>query len=471
MQHALVGLAENTALPPELIDRLISTADAELAEVLATRPDLTDSQTAALTRFESAAIRLAYEGRLTADNIDPVTQPYAALALLDQQRGKPEWAHQLATNPRGEIREKLAACPALPLDVMQRLASDPDVRVVAELALRTPSTEIATRLAAHPHTDVRRSAAANEATPPSVLASLLTGDGSPESAMFEIRQMALRNPATPTHAATLFGDHPSVLMRVELAARTDMPWHVYARLAQDPEPWVRATLAENPSIAENPSTTENLIRTLAADRGHDVQRRLAHNPAVPLDVLSDLATATKIGPTPLPRIASADPREVEELSTSANPTVRMLLAQRRDLPPQVRDALADDPDAKVVKAIAPHPGLTDAQLRSMVARHGGRVLARVAANPDAGAQLLEELTKHRPPVQKMFREVARHRNATAAALLACLSDRQARRWAARRSALPPETIVDLLGDEDWQVVEAAAGNPSLPHSAMSELVP
>jgi hypothetical protein len=124
----------------------------------------------------------------------------------------------------------------------------------------------------------------------------------------------------------------------------------------------------------------------------------------------------------------------------------------------------------VVKSIAPHPGLSDMQLRAMVARHGGRVIAKVATNPDATAKLLEDLTQHQPPVQKVFREVARHRNATAAALLACLTDRQARPLAARHSALPPAVIVGLLDDEDWQVMEAAAANPSLPYSAMSELV-
>ena len=502
VQHALLGLAENAALPPELIDRLISIADSDLAEALAGRPDLSDAQTATLMGFEAAAVRLAHEGRLTVDDVDPAVRPRVALALLEERSGRPGWAYRLGADPRVEIRERLAACPALPHEVMRTLASDPDVRVAAELALWAPA-DIATQLAAHPHADVRRSVAANEAAPPSVLASLLTGDGLPparscavcdqepipfvhdpncdrrdcslppgaacdgshESTVFEIQQMALRNPATPGYAAKAFADHPSTLMRVELAARADLPAQVYSRLAQDPVPWVRATIAENPSISES------LMRTLATDCGHDVQRRLAHNPNVPIDVLSDIATTTKIGSVLLPRIASATPHEVEQLAASTNPNARMLLAQRRDLPPHVRDALAEDPDAKVVKSIAPHPGLSDVQLRTMITRHGARVLAKVATNPDATAKLLEDLTCHRPPVQKAFREVARHRNATAAALLACLGDRQARRLAARHRALPPEVIVGLLGDEDWQVSEAAAANPSLPYSAMSELIP
>jgi uncharacterized protein YneF (UPF0154 family) len=228
---------------------------------------------------------------------------------------------------------------------------------------------------------------------------------------------------------------------------------------------VRSTLAENPAI------DEGLIRVLAVDRGNDVQRRLAHHARVPLDVLDRLADATRIGPTLLPRIASATPQEVEESAVSRNPTMRMLLAHRRDLPAPIRDTLAADPDAKVVKSIAPHPGLSEARLRAMVAQHGARVVARVAANPDASPELLVELARHEPPVQKVFREIARHRNATAAALLACLADHRARPVAARHSALPPSVIAELVDDENWEVAEAAAANPSLPHTAMSRLAP
>ncbi|MFE3443560.1 hypothetical protein ACFXNW_11055 [Nocardia sp. NPDC059180] len=283
--------------------------------------------------------------------------------------------------------------------------------------------------------------------------------------MHEIHQMALRNPATPVEAVMGYLGHASMLLRLELATRTDLPSRAYSQLAEDPVPWVRATLAENPAI------DRAVVRTLANDPGHDVQRRLAHNPHLPLDVLAHLAEVTRIGPTVLPRIATATPAEVGELAASPNSTVRMLLAQRRDLPIEICDKFARDPDAKVVASIASHPGLSDQQLRMMVAQHGARVIATVAANPDASSELLESLTRFRPPVQKVFRAVARHRNASPTALLACLTDRRARRWAARHPALPSSVVAELLQDDDWQVVEAAAANPSLPFESMTELVP
>ncbi|MGW6013046.1 hypothetical protein [Streptomyces sp. NPDC055210] len=502
MHHLLCGLAANTALPPELVDRLISLADDDLADDLACRADLSRAQAVALVeRVEESAVRLAYEGRLTAADIDPVARPDAALALLDRGAGRPEWARLLATDPSHERREKLAACPGLPPDVVDTLAADPDVRVVAELALWTTTPDVTARLATHPHAEVRRAVAENEATPPAELATLLTGEGRPaargclvcdreeipfvhdpqcsrpecelsagascdgshESTVHRTRETALRNPATPAESVAAFADHPSMLLRWALATRQDLPRQAYVRLAADPTPGIRTDTAGNPAL------DEALIRVMADDRDPAVRRTLAHHPRAPLDVLTRLAAAAKAGATLLPRVAAASPAEIEDLASSPDPAARMLVAHRRDLPPGIRDRLADDPDAKVVKALAPHPGLTEAQLRAMVERHGVRVLAKVAANPDATPALLEELTRHEPPVQKAFREIARHRAAPVAALLACLKDTQARPTAAAHPALPPQVITELLTDTDCQVAEAAASNPSLPTAVMADL--
>ncbi|MFD4690900.1 hypothetical protein [Streptomyces sp. NPDC058463] len=503
MNHVLCGLAANPALPSELVDRLIAVADDDIAMDLAGRADLSRAQAVALaSRVEESALQLAYEGRLTAADVDPATQPRAAVALLEEGVGNPEWARLLVADPVVEHREKLASCPGLPPDVVEMLATDSDVRVVAEFALWT-TPDVAARLAGHPHAEVRRTVAANEATPPTVLAALISGeglppaqrclvcdredppfvhdpqcsrldcdlllgascDGSHESTVHGMLHAALQNPATPVEAVVGFADHPSMLLRWALAARPDLPPEVCARIAVDPAPGVRADLAANPSI------DDAVIRALADDGDHDVRRQLAHNPHVPLDVLTRLAGMTTVGSTLLPRIASASPSEVRELAQSPNPAARMLVAQRRDLPAGIRDALATDPDAKVVKSVAPHPGLPESQLRAMVDRHGVRVIAKVAANPDATPALLEYLTRHEPPVQKAFRAIARHPNATAPALLACLADHQARPIAAGHPALPPLVVAELLTDTNGQVAEAAAANPSLPPAVMADLLP
>ncbi|OIJ64453.1 hypothetical protein [Streptomyces mangrovisoli] len=502
MDPLLCGLAANPALPGDLVDHLIARADDDLAHDLARRPDLSHAQALALMeRVTDSAALLAYEGRLTAADVDPATHPDAVLALLDRGAGRAEWARLLARDPDRSRRERLATCPDLPPDVVDALAADPDVRVVAELALWTTSSAAA-RLAGHPHAEVRRAVAANESTPPASLEAVVIGtglpalrsclvcdreeipfvhdpycpradcdlpsgascDGSHESARQDILDAALRNPALPAHVLVGFVDHPSALIRRTLADRPDLPRDVYERLAADPAHLVRVDLAGNPAL------DDALIRLLAEDPGADVRRRVAAHPRVPLDVLTRLARTAKAGGTLLPRVAAASAAEVAELAASPDPAARMVVAHRRDLPPGVRDRLATDLDAKVLKALAPHPGLSEAQLRDMVDRHGVRVLARVATNPDASAALLEDLTRHRPPVQKVFRQIARHDRAPAAALVACLADSQARPLAAAHAALPPEVVVGLLRDTDPQVVEAAAANPSLPVAVMAELV-
>ncbi|MGI5346918.1 hypothetical protein ACQEU8_01840 [Streptomyces sp. CA-250714] len=502
MNHVLCGLAANPALPSELVDRLMELADDDIATALACRSDLSRTQTAKLAaQFEHAAVQLVYEGKLSAADTDPATQPRAALALLEEGSGRPEWAHLLASDPVAEHREKLAGCPGLPPDVAERLSTDADVRVVAELALRTTPARAA-RLARHPHAEVRSAVAANEATPPAVLARLVTGDGLPpvrqclvcdreatpfvhdpncprtdcrlrpgaacdgshQSTLHELYERALRNPATPAEVLVGFAGHPSLQLRWALAARPGLPPQVFARLAGDPSCGVRADLAENPAIGEA------LMRQLAADADPEVRRAVAFNPRVPLDVLARLADVTKIGAVLLPRVAAASRAEVEELAVSPSPAVRMLVAARRDLPATIRDALAADPDAKVLASLAGHPGLSESRLRAMADRHGARVVAKVATNPDASAALLEHLAQQQPPVRRALREIARHRRATPSALLGCLADDKARRIAAGRPALPPAVLSDLL-DDDFQVVEAAAANPSLPQAVMSQLVP
>jgi hypothetical protein len=499
-RELLEALACNPSLPAALLDRLIMAADDDLAGELAERSDLDDGQVRELARrSESAANTLARDGRLDPADVDPRQRPDVALTMLDVGRGRAAWAHLLAGDPDARRREKLAACPDLPAEVADRLAQDSDLRVVVELALFTTDRDLLTRLAAHPHADVRSGTAANPATPPEVLAALVAVhwrgggpppetcdvcerepipfahhpecprldcdlppeaacDGTHESVIHSLLYRAVDNSSTPADAAADLVEHPSMIVRWTLATRPDLPAEVAERLADDPIPGVRRNLTDNPSLPEH------LIRRLAGDTSPDVRRRATFNPSVPLDLLRRASGAVL-----LPRIAAATPDEVRELAASPEPRLRALVAERRDLPPEIRDRLARDPDAKVVKAVAPHPGLPEELLREMVARHGVRVIAKVATNPDVSPALLVDLTRHVPPVQKVFREIADRPDAPAEALELCLADARGRPIAAAHPTLPVDRIVELLDDEDDRVAAAAAANPSLPLSAMDRL--
>lgn len=512
MNHLLYGLAANPALPPELLDRLVALLvaadpddDATMLDLaLGDRTDLGRARALALaSRDEATAVRLAYGGQLDADDVDPEQWPVPAVALLDAGVDRPEWARLLAAHPDPRIRWRLASEVVLPPDVADALAADPDTGVVAELAIWT-TAEVVARLARHPHAEVRSAAALNEALDPASLAALITGDGlvpassclvcdgedvpfthhphdpDPEpvrwlrdgaecdgthgSTVEETWERVLRNPATPAAVAASLADHPGRLIRWALAERSDLPQDVYARLAEDPEPTVREAVARNPAIGED------LVRALASDGSPEIRRRLVHHPRLPLDVLVRLAHTTRIGPVLLPRIAAATPDELAESAASPHASVRKLVAQRHDLPPHLRDALAADPDAVVVSSVAPHPGLSEQQLRAMVTAHGAHVAARVAAHPGAPGSLLAELARQEPPVAKALRAIAAHPNATPEALRRCLADPKAAPLAAAHPALPPALLVELLGSADGPVAEAAAANRALPPAVMEELL-
>lgn len=509
MRHLRLGLAANPSLPPYLIDRLLTyedecvdPANCDLATTLGDRTDLSREQAMRLVAHDDAGVGMGCAAVLTAADVDPARWPLVALALLENSAGPPAWARHFATVPETWFRERLAGCPDLPADVSETLAADPDVRVVAELAYWATPT-VAAGLARHPHAEVRSAVAANERTPPSVLAALVTGeglppvrhcmvcdqepvpythargcdrpgcalrsgaacDGSHQSTAHELLVRALENPATPASAVLAFAGHPSDLLRRSLAARRDLPSSVYEQLAHDPSAWVRRELAENPA------TGGTTVRVLAADPDPGVRRPVAHHPRLPLDTLIALAGTARTGPVPLPRIAAATRAEIDLLAGSRNPAVRALVAERHDLPDEVRDRLATDPDAKVVRALAPHPGLPEAALRAMTDRFGAQVAGRVAQNPDASPAFLEELALRTPPVRKVLRAVAARPGATPASLVACLADPRVRTTAARHPSLPQPVLIGLLDHPDHDLAEAAAANPALPVGEMARLIP
>ncbi|WP_031072884.1 hypothetical protein [Streptomyces sp. NRRL WC-3742] len=433
MPSLLSALAENPALPPELLQRLVDAApdDEFLARELACRTDLDPQQAIALAALqEDSPYGLAALGVPVGD---PLAQPALAVALLDEGRGRPEWALALARHPDCDTRIGLASCPGLPDAVSDLLAADGEPDVAAELAHFTGRSDLLRTLAGHPAAQVRRGVAGNEATPPEQLASLLLDEE------VGVRERAAGNPATPADAAArLATDH--LLVRQALAEHPGLPEEAQRLLAEDEYPWVRGNLGLNAA------TAEPLLRRLATDADASVRRQVSLNEAVPLDLLAALALTVRIGPTLLDRIAAATPAELAQLAASPEPRVRMLAAQRRDLPAALRDRLASDADAKVVKSVAPHPGFGTAQLSDMYERFGAQVAATLATNPDAPAALLDRIAETAPPVAKALRAVARHAHASPAALAVCLASADAR------------------------TAEGAAANPALPVAMMAALI-
>ncbi|GIJ50205.1 hypothetical protein Val02_70910 [Virgisporangium aliadipatigenens] len=498
MSYRLWGLTGNPALPADLIDRLISVAPARALGRLAERDDLSATQVRALVDRgdREVRVRLVRRGLLGAADV-PSGDVWSSIAAVDEGLLPPGLVVGLVGHPDPEVRATLAGCRQLPEGALAVLAGDADTPV-AQAAAGSPAltAPVAERLARHPHLTVRWRLAGNERTPPGVLAALAdddstggvrwcqgcdpTGDPPPwtwaraapsnircaaathRRAVRELHQALVTNPATPAAIAATFATHHCVRVRAALAARTDQPRPVYKQLATDAQQSVRDTVAVNPAVGGT------MIRKMATDQTWSVERVIL-NPLVPLPVLGTLAGRYRIRSTLLPRIAAATDDEIDQLTRSTGPAVRMLVAERRDLPRAIVDRLAADPDARVAKALAPNPMLSEQQLRAMLTAHGVRVAVRIATNPNCGPRLLQALATHRPQVQKVYRVIAAHPNATATALRHCLDDWQGRPVAARHPALPVDVIVSLL-DDPPPVQSAAAANPSLPRAVMESIV-
>lgn len=137
------------------------------------------------------------------------------------------------------------------------------------------------------------------------------------------------------------------------------------------------------------------------------------------------------------------------------------LARNPALPPHLLDVFVANADDKLNPLLEYREDLSAKQLNVLAARAGGIPVALV--------ELLDTLVQPEP-FDDNFEQVEEKPEVPAETLLRWLRDKNTRRDAARHPNLPPETIVQLLDDDNRQVVEAAAANPSLPVSVMADLL-
>lgn len=448
MNAVLAGLASNPALPSALLDRLIAVR--ALAEELARRPDLSPHHVCALLAFNDATVtHTLLENGLVAPKDVPLSNPRVALVVTGHPDADPSVARSLAADRDETVRLALPEqARALPADVVEHLAHDPDERVVAELVtFHALPSSLAESLSRHPSAEVRRALAASPHTPPRLLVRLRDFP----------RELA-QNPATPAVIAADLVHHHAT--RYWLAARTDLPGEVYAELAADVQPGILAQLAGNPAVPVD------VLRTLVTTRAS--QRALVRNPALPLDLLLEVVAAARIEPEQVPRVASASEPELRTLAASVVGQARMLVALRADLPLDLFQQLVSDPDPGVASAVVTNPLATVEQLWRSVERHGARLYPRVALNPACPPELLHHMALRADGVGETYRAIARHPRVRGETLVLCLGDAQARHLVAGHPRLPVPVIVELLGDEF--TAGPAAANPSLPVAVMEELL-
>ena len=399
----------------------------------------------------------------------------------------------LASHQNKEVRRAVASNRNIPEDVLIRLLIPFPDEIVANFALRffllvNPNwlAEIPgyarNRLLAHPgirtnylrwaakHGDASAllSLAQNPNTPTELLEPLLA---SPFPNVAEAARLHVSFATRPVDTALFWleGDSDAAQLR-QMALAGLVPGWLTGRLAREPDPALRATLA----ASEN--TPPQVLEALLLDEDEGVRRAAKANPKTPEESLELFA-----------RLEAGEPAQAPlELLGRGHVWMRSLVARYAHTPPAVLERLRGDEDWRVRQAVASNPRLPARELGLLALDPDRDVRQAVAANPNTPPELLERLAGDEnetvreaaslnPGVPARALEVLALAEAQDAALhpqelgrMAALSE-WARRIAASHPNAPRETLERCYSDGDWHTRLAVARNPKAPANLLAGL--
>ncbi|MER5961435.1 hypothetical protein [Streptomyces sp. NPDC002057] len=369
-----------------------------------------------------------------------------------------------------DIFEGLAANPALPERLLERLAAIGDEYVRAVLARRDDLTESPARtLLTHADADIHTLIALGKVPwtdvprhdPTLLLAAAQAGI---------VPDAVLRDLAT----------HPDPEIRGELAFYvTDLPHHILAVLARDPDPDVVERVAGVPelpadlaeeiarhphvvvrvSLAENDRVPPALLAALVADGGHPPPTRCAschrrtegcgdHTPGV-----RRIRLAAAANP-------AVPPGGIEAFLGPEETWAPAEIAERTDLPAPFHHRLAVHPAAFVRTTLARNPSIGEALILKLAADPDPDVGLAVAENPAVPLSLVVALAgRRRLPRGPLPRILAA--NDAELYELAMSRVAQVRALAASRPDLPAPLVDLLAADPDIGVARRIAPHPEL----------
>ncbi|MDT5028550.1 MAG: hypothetical protein QOE61_4976 [Micromonosporaceae bacterium] len=470
---ALEGLAENPALPAEMVRRLFAyrrgfghvakradlTADL-IAEIMATDHHWL-LHSLALNRHLPDDVRL----RL-AEHVDSSVR--AALVIGGEHGGR-ELFDRLINDPDRRVREYLAQSEAVPADLRARLAHDPDPQIRATLACWWPEAPEAVRriLLTDPVGAVRAAACGTyyarlpHPVPPADLHIDLFDDPVTRAGVVRYLDLAAD---TSLRLAT----DPDDEVRQELAAHPQLPPDLRDQLAEDSSARVRV------AIFARPDTPEPIRYRIYSDLQQDTGRLIDQ-----MDGLDDESMLRKLED----HIAVIELRNLYLAWVSADPLphiaspyvcFRYSAARSHSLPPEAVMRLLNDDESIVHTTMAHHaPHLVDLDAAERIDREfrpdkrtnwrpaddftfPTQVLRRFATDPDPRMRCLGPRDPDLPP--DLAEQLARD------------TDSSVRHAVAPHPNLPTPALTALLADPvDW-VARAAATSPTLPVADMDRLL-
>lgn len=250
----------------------------------------------------------------------------------------------------------------------------------------------------------------------------------------DARLALAQDPTTPQMTLIDLASDPSVLVRKAVASRADAPAQALRPLTRDHDRQVREAVARNPS-----TSSANLMR-LVKDADRWVRWAVAGNPACDESI-----------------------RQV--MSQTSDKELRGLLAESRELEPELAAKLIDDVSPEVRERLGTHTHDPDV-INALLADRTARVRKGVARNPRTTAAQRSALAAD--PVVDVRAALVRAVELSEADLARLVDDRavQVRLAMATSEFVPPHIRETLTRDADEMVASAArdyrpgAGNAS-----------
>lgn len=239
----------------------------------------------------------------------------------------------------------------------------------------------------------------------------------------DARLALAQDPATPQTALFDLAVDPSAAVRKAVATRTDAPAQALRSLTRDHDRQVREAVARNPS-----TSIANLSR-LVKDADRWVRWAVAANPA-------------------------CDEAVRRVMSQAPDKELRGLLAQTRELEPDLAARLVNDPSPEVRERLATHTHDPDV-ITALLTDRTVRVRKGVARNPRTTAEQRSVLA--RDPVVDVRAALVRAVELAEADLGRLVDDRSTRvRLALATSEVAPPAVRRALESDPDETVAAAA---------------
>jgi hypothetical protein len=475
LDKVVEGLAENPALPPELICRLFAYRKGFGS--VAKRSDLTDDMIAEIIAVDdhwlmhSLALNrsLPHAFRMTlAEHSDPAVRAALVVGAGDAPR---ELFERLIGDPDLKVREYLAKSDHVPADLRARLAADPDPKIRATVAQSwTQAPEPVRRLLlTDPEDAVRAGACATyygrlpHPVPPADLLPALLADP-------VTRAGAVRHCTLDADTARWLADDPDEEVRQELAEHPDLPPLIRDILAEDPSPLVALGIFAR---QDTPQSTRAAIHAQISSDESPVDwltdLQVLDDEALERQLMSELARR-KLSALRLPWI-TADPLPYVE---SPYVCFRASAALSDGLPAPVVARLLDDEESSVRTAMALHArGRIDPATAEHIER-SYRPLRKTRWRPADDfllpADILRRLASDPEPRMRQLAPRDLDLPVELVRRLAADPDERVRLAIVTHPRLPTRDLTELLADSSESVAAAAAAHPHLPLPHMHQLL-